>query len=254
MNVRHYVLTRAVYPPTLWDRASNERRLRLFEGVTAASLRAQTYRDWSWAVMIHPADPLRIERARIVRSVAPRAILSFYDGPVTNRDDVALRSYNGWRQTLNSAIGAVLTTRIDDDDGFAPDALQRIRSASERAQTRTALVIPNGFRVWNGRYTRVRHETNAWASILSPDQDPFVIYDVRHREIRSAAPLQFVDEQRGWLWVRHADTLSGEKAADRPLTDELRAIFPVNWPLLERDTVEVALTGTKPPRGATLYR
>lgn len=248
--MRHIVLTRSAYVPELWPLEANRRRLALLRAVTARSLARQTSRAWRWAVMLHERDPLRRERAAVVRDACPRAVILYDRGAATTRDGLALRAYEGWRGPLQSHQGRLLTTRVDDDDAFASDALARVRAAAERTPVgaRTALVIPNGYRVWQGRASLVRHETNAWSSVLSPDGDPFVVFDVRHRQVREAAPLRFVDERPGWLWVRHPDTLSGEKAAASPIGPALRALFPIDWAALGEPA-----RGSG-PSGEVLYR
>ena len=252
MTLRHFVLTRAVYSPKLWTEEANRRRLRIFEAVTVSSLRAQkAYRDWQWGVVLHPDDPYYAERKRLVRRASPNAIILDFDskGSQATRDALALRAYEGWRDALNSTKGNLLTTRIDDDDAFTAKALLRIRKAAEtRRGKRTAWIIPNGYRLWHGRYTSVRHETNAWASISTPSGDPFVIYDVRHRDIAAAAPVKFVDEIPGWLWIRHPDTLSDEKVAGTPVDQKLHKLFPIDWSVLPPPAVTAA------PHGVTLYR
>ena len=93
---------------------------------------------------------------------------------------------------------------------------------------------PNGFRVWDGRYSRVTHTTNAMHSLLTPNGDPTTVYDYGHRKVHMTQRVLTVDNHRDWLWVRHQDTISGYKEADRPINEALKAIFPVDWSLLEK--------------------
>ena len=48
------------------------------------------------------------------------------------------------------------------------------------------------------------------------------------------APVQFIEGRRGWLWVRHQDTLSNHPVTKpRPIDAKLRARFPgVNWEVI----------------------
>lgn len=235
--MRHFLFTRMVYPPSRWPIEANRRRLAIFRGITVRTLRASAYRQWRWVVMTHPDDPLRSERERLVKDVCPTAIILSYTGPVPNETPALLRgiAHAGWRAATRSIGDAVLTTRIDDDDGFTPDALSRIRSAVDACPEKTkrrAWVLPHGYRVWRGRSTFVRHETNAWSSVLSPPGDPFVIFDTNHNKIQDVAPVSFVDDRPGWLWVRHEDTISGTRTADQPIDDKVRRLFPIEWNLL----------------------
>ena len=195
--------------------------------------------------MLHPSDPFYAKRKAIALATSPGALVLDFDTQVpTTRDVLALRAYEGWHDVLDSSRGNLLTTRIDDDDAFTSKALLRIRKAAEtRRGQRTAWIIPNGYRIWQGRYAPVRHETNAWASICTPSHDPFIIYDVRHREIARSAPVRFVDELPGWLWTRHEDTLSGEKAAGTPIDQKIRDLFAVDWSSLPPPARTVASHG-----------
>lgn len=224
-----------VYPPQFWKRDANERRLRLLRGITARLL-AKQRGDWRWVVMLHREDPLAVERVRAVRGADPRAVVLYFNGAVPTDRQAFLRAiaHQGWRGACAAGKGPVLTTRVDDDDGFAPDALPRLRAAVVRAgfQRRRAWLFPHGYRVWKGRSTFVRHVTNAWSSVLSPAGDPFVIFETNHNRIADVAPVSFVDERPGWLWVRHPDTISGGRTADVPISAALRSLFPIDWKLV----------------------
>lgn len=236
MIPRHYVLTRAVYHPRLWSPAANRRRLELFRGITAAGLAAQTRDDWVWVLALSPDDPLRAERLTAARAagVEVRAVaVPDTGGP---RSAVAIAAYRAdWAAVIDDPAER-LTTRIDDDDTFAPDAFARLRgyvSGQDPGGHRRALILPVGFRVWAGRYTRVRHESNAWATLWVPAGDLSHVYGHLHRKVRDHARVTFVDYRPAWLWPRHADTLSGWRKAARPVTPALRRLFPIDWDLLD---------------------
>lgn len=185
--------------------------------------------------MIDPSDALAEERVRIARTADPSALILHYRGRVNSRPDVIeeIRKMD-WPNVLSARSDDLITTRVDDDDGFAKGALARIRAAAEGLSARTALMLPKGVRVWRGRYSRVRHETNAWCSILSPRGDDATALAFDHNKVRDVAPVRTIDEDVGWLWVRHPDTLSGHKQADVPVDESVRNLFDVDWRLLAR--------------------
>jgi hypothetical protein len=245
-----------------WDLEANARRLAITRGITVASLAAQTLRTWELVVLLDDEDPLRAERlAAFEASGVPVRVICwkstadafapwdkrarFFEGKLAGekeakfwKDKVAATAYKvDWGGAVDSGRGAVLMGRLDDDDALTPDAMARTRAAAERLsgrRRRIALMQPNGFRVWDGRYSRVTHTTNAMHSLLTPDGDPMTVYDYGHRKVHKAAPIHTVDTRRAWLWVRHQDTISGYKEAERLIHPGLTKQFPIDWSLLEK--------------------
>ena len=157
-------------------------------------------------------------------------------GAFTVRAAVAYRAYKvDWAGAIDASRGGVLMTRLDDDDGLAPTTLARVRAAAESlpGDARAVLMHPLGFRVWRGRYDRVRAPANAMHTLYTPDGDRLSVYDYGHTKVRSTKlRIINVDEETAWLWVRHMDTISGNRKGSRPLSRELKRIFPVDWSLL----------------------
>lgn len=250
--MRHFVLTRAVYGP-LWSLAANQRRLDLLEGITARSLTAQTRQDFTWVVCLGREDPLREQREAVIRATGLRVkIIDIDTSPITGRapwdrrtpradtdarERVAFAAYRAdWRTALGiPSMHGTLMTRIDDDDAFSPTAFERLHHAAKQPEhaRRAALIFPVGIRVWNGCYSIARHPTNAWQTLRTRPGDRLTVYDYGHVKVAQHATVRFVDEQIGWLWVRHTDTLSGWRKATVPLSTDVRAMFPIDWALLE---------------------
>lgn len=243
--MRHFVLTRAAYG-TEWSIEANRRRLELTRAVTARLMAQQTTRDWTWVVLLHARDPFLGKRLQVFESAAPALAPMYWEpadvapapwdrhGAKTNRvQRIAATAYRApWRERLGDRTELTLMTRLDDDDGLAVDALERVAAAARGLTARTALMQPVGFRVWDGRYSRIRHDTNAMHTLATPPGDELVVYDYGHRRVAAAAPVVIVDEEPAWLWVRHRDTISGWKKADRPITSSLRRLFPIDWAVL----------------------
>lgn len=227
--MRQYVMTRSAYGPA-WDDAANERRLRITEAVTARLMARQTVDDWAWLVMLDERDPLLWERMHLYAEAAPdfRPIVC---RPPTERP-LAADFMPFWRESIPDDE-PVIMTRLDDDDGLAPDALARYRDAALDRAVPTVLVLPAGVRIWNGREMAVRHETNAMHALVTPAGCSVSVYDYGHNEMATVGPVVLVDERPGWLWVRHADTLSGDRRAETPIGERTRAVFPVDWDALD---------------------
>ena len=212
--MKHYVTT-VSYRGADYPLDANRRRLALLRGITVPTLAAQGT-DWTWIVYVNPADPLLDERMDAFRSAGVPVI------PIQQRPEDVI----DWS-------GPVLTTRIDDDDGFAPHAFRLLHKAASRLTTRTALMFPTGFRVYQGRFDLVSNARNAWVSIYAPKGDRAHVRMEQHRRIWRFAPIVNVDTDPAWLWVRHQDTDSGIRRARRRINDGLRSRFPVDWSLVE---------------------
>jgi hypothetical protein len=238
--VRHYVLTRSAYGPD-WDIDANRRRLEITRAVTAASMRAQQA-DWTWMVVVDERDPLLDERIAAFGDCIPllwrppenpqAAAWDRRGQSARTIQRIAAEAYKApWRAHLPD--GPLLMTRIDDDDGLAPDALARYQHAARNAKRRRVFMLPQGVRVWAGRYELVRHTTNAMHTLFTPAADTMTVYDYGHRFVERVAPVVHVDRAWGWLWVRHRDTISGHHRATVPLDRKVRGAFPIDWPTLE---------------------
>lgn len=234
--MRHYVLTRAVYGPT-WPLDENLRRLQLTRAVTAASLRAQTARDWTWVVLVDPRDPLLQARLELFRSAATTVQVLLWEGEGADRADIAFRAYHEppWRALLEPRDDLVLQTRLDDDDGLESHALELVqRVAPHTRESQAAIVLPRGIRVWNHQFTVVYHKRNAMHTLVTRPGVETVVYDYPHVKVHRAAKVHLVDGGFSWLWVRHRDTLSDWRQALHPIGGRVRQLFPaVDWAHLE---------------------
>ena len=243
--MRHVVLTRAVYGPD-WPELDNRARLELTRRITARLMAAQTTREWTWRIALDRRDALLEARMEVFADAAPRVEFLFWDPPAEPvtapwdrkpemggyRDRLAASAYQApWRAGWDDCL-PLLMTRIDDDDGFAPDALARFARAAAMMTARTALMLPVGFRIWAGRMDRVTHPANAMSSLYTPAGDNLCIYDYGHIRVRAEVRTVVVDRRPGWLWIRHPNTLSGWRRAWRKVTPDVVRTFPIDWRFL----------------------
>jgi hypothetical protein len=244
--VRHYVLTRSAYGPA-WTIEANRRRLNMTRAVTVRLMAAQTSRNWTWIVLLDRRDPLYDERCAVFAAAAPTFIALPWTPPgnpkaapwdrnassTTAVQRIAAAAYKApWREVIGPREDTVLMTRLDDDDGLAVDAIARYQAAARRVTKRTILMLPSGVRIWRGLYADVRHLRNAMHTLVTPPGDGGCVYDYGHAKCERAAPIVMVDQRWGWLWVRHRDTISGHRKAERPISSAVRAAFPVDWKAL----------------------
>jgi hypothetical protein len=210
--LNHYVLTTAYRGPD-YPLDANRRRIDLLRGITARSLAAQGT-AWTWIVYVNPDDPLLDERMDAFHS-AGAPVIPIQADP----------------QDVIDWSGPVLTTRIDDDDAFTPDAFRRLCRAATGTETRV-LMFPFGYRTYQGHFDAIHHTKNAWSSVYTTSERVHA-KSVQHQRIRQLAPVTEVDDRPAWLWVRHPDTNSGFHRAKRPLRGPIRRLFPIDWSLIE---------------------
>lgn len=228
-------MTRSAYGPA-WDLDANRRRLEVTRGVTVASMWAQSNRDWTWLVALDRADPFRAERRAVFESAGvPVAFLDVESSGT--RQVAAAEAYRAdWDSLIGDRCQSVAMTRLDDDDAFAPWAMQRVADAATRIRVRSALMLPRGIRVWDGRCTLVRHNSNAMQTLVTPPGDTLHVYAYLHRKVATVAQVRHVDTRLAWVWSRHQDTISGHHTADVPLPPKIREMFPINWSVFGEST------------------
>lgn len=222
--MRHYLLTRAAYGPG-WSVDANRNRLAFSRGITIPSIRSQTSQRFEWLVLLHRQDALLEER---MAAFAGAKFL--YLDAVGTPSSVAWQGYGAdWAGAIGDRDETVAMTRLDDDDGLAPWVMARIQG--EVRARREILMLPNGIRVFRGRFTVVRHASNAMQTLVTPPGDTATVYDYGHRDARRFARVRDIDSRIAWLWSRHDDTISGWKAAHHPLIAPYMNMFMVEWSL-----------------------
>lgn len=240
--MRRFLLTRSAYG-SAWTPEANGRRLAMSRAVTVPSILGQSDRDFDWIVLLHPGDPFLEERQAVFAAAGASFI---FLAPEVDGDaaTVAWQGYRaGWSQAIGHRRRPVAMTRLDDDDALAPWAMARLRVAGDRVRRRTALVIPHGLRVWQGRYTVVRHLSNAMQTLVTQAGDEMTVYDYKHRDVRQVADVTLVDPRIGWLWSRHEDTISGWRSGERALSPAFREMFPIDWSVFGDPAQQRAVAG-----------
>lgn len=235
--MRHYLLTRSAYAPTI-DLERNRARLRITRGVTARSMSAQTTIDWTWLVLIDLDDPLLPERMAAFLSSGVEVIFAPAGDIV--RDDPHDKPWGPWADHIDWS-DATLTTRIDDDDAFAPWVMETYRTRAEewaqlvRRRRPIVLALPYGWRFVNGK-VNARHDPNSqFASLYAPLGHKATVMDINHTRVRRLARMIVASKQRGWLWVRHDGTRSPNSRASRsvePMVAPPLGAFAIDWSAL----------------------
>ena len=114
--------------------------------------------------------------------------------------------------------------------------------ARQRGIQRTVITLPVGYRIWRNMSEKVWLRRPMSSALYAPPGDQATICDVSHLSIDKLALIREATRVPSWIWVRHEFARSaylgsmrnkGRPERPRPLTDALRAAFPVDWRLIE---------------------
>jgi hypothetical protein len=243
-----------------------DHRLRLIEAIAAASLANQTSQDFVWAVFVDPGLTAPV-RAALERIIAPAGRPIVYDaGPYNTRSTLALIE-----QLDLSRFHYHLTARIDDDDAWSRDTVERVRAVAgewldRHAASRhpgMALTFAHGLE-WlmydmidvdkraRGEHV-VRRQSLRPFSLPWHSMSVFVMTDLGSRltalsgshsriaETLRANGLDLIvrdDESDTWLYARHKQAVSSLQKSSAPARHsnlaELEARFGIDAALVDR--------------------
>lgn len=242
--MRHYVLTRSSFAPEV-GLDEIRFRLELLRRICVPSLQEQTDRNWGWIVLINPKDPVLEERTAILKSAnAPWLFVRSSEDMIVRGGPDAPRG--PWAKPMR-ADQSRLTTRLDDDDALAPNALETVRRVAKewekKGGRRHVFSFSDGWRVMGPMAERVTYDVPTFSSLYSPRGDKAIVNDVAHLSAKKLAPLTSATHDPMWMWIRHDVSRShqnmrrdktGKAGGMLPHTEEMRATFPtVDWDFVE---------------------
>jgi hypothetical protein len=217
-----------------------DHRLQLIEAVTAPSLASQTRQDFTWAVFVDP-DLKRSIRAELERIIAPAGHPVVVDTAPYNAKSVL-----GLAKKLKlPRHGYGLTARIDDDDAWRRDTVEKVSGIAttwlqrhhEERRPGAAITFAHGLE-WI-MYDAididkmVQHQHVVRPQSLRPYTNPFHSMSVfvlanlttriaatsgKHSEMASTLSQQGFDilvqeDPDMWLYVRHKQVVSSLQKA-----------------------------------------
>lgn len=199
-----------------------EDRFGLFERYCLPSVAAQVDCAFDWIVYFDDKTPApfreRIERCRAIFPFTP------YFTP--------LFPAAGWPRSVAETVTPrtpwLLTTRLDNDDALAVDALARVQAAVAAGQpTRRSFNVTAGFVMRDGAVYALEHHSNAFASWLEPwDEATVTAASIPHMAMAEAGPVEQVPGPAGWLQVVHGANVSNRVRGRRVRPAEARRRFP----------------------------
>jgi Putative rhamnosyl transferase len=192
-------------------------RVELFEQYCLPSVRAQNNQNFHWIVYFDPQSPLWL-RARIADHGA------IYT-PIFRESVSRAELIGDMRSVMGPQRSELITTNLDNDDGIAPDFVDRLQSVST-AHPRTAIYLANGLiKSSNLLYFRT-DRTNAFCSVREGWDDPRTCWTDWHNLLANSMPIVVVDCAPTWLQVIHGTNVSNRVRGRLVSPTEYRSRFP----------------------------
>jgi Putative rhamnosyl transferase len=195
-------------------------RFDLFERYCLPSMRGQTEQGFRWLVFFDESTP-EPYRSRVERYTDWPAFTPCFIGPPSSEVyDAAIAAHLDGAERL-------LTTRLDNDDALARDAVERLQAAI-RPGPREFLNFPDGY-VWHrGRLYAHSHPSNAFLSLSEPAAGFRSAWADPHEEAARVAPVRQLPGEPAWLQVIHEHNVSNRVRGRRYPADRVRASFALD--------------------------
>lgn len=148
------------------------------------------------------SDPFKDERIKAFESTGHKVKIIWRNTAVSN-DDL-------YSDPWEIPMGRCLTHRCDDDDIIPNDYFELTRLTASNIRLEEALLTwPNGYVLHENKLYRVNHRYNQFISIVS--NNGLHPHKYGHKQFAGAIKSIAVNNSRGWVWVRHSDTISDTK-------------------------------------------
>jgi hypothetical protein len=186
------------------DRKWLDDRFEIFRSVCLPSVVAQTEQDFVWLLYfdVHtPDDYLQRVGELIAGHANIRIVLcdSFDDA---SRSDAV-------RAELEPDTRWLLTTRLDNDDGWRRDFVETLHDALE-FERREFLNYPVGLIFYADMTFLYRHPSNAFISLIEPVDGFMTVWCGQHLELDRIAPIRQLPAFPAFLQMVHAGTRSNK--------------------------------------------
>ncbi len=208
-----------------------DHRLELFGDYTLPSIAGQSCKDFTWVVML---DENTSPRHRNILDAMKFPNLRLCYRNTEKRDTSFLTEFEKGDYDL-------ITTRIDNDDAFQKDVVQslhdRYRRKAECDQP-WAMMFLYGYILDadSGEMYKVSHATNNCPTMVENSQSPKTILYLKHNEVPTELPTDYITDKPSWLMVVHSQNISNQMPDkevldahfDKPLPLSLLADFNIH--------------------------
>jgi len=186
------------------DRKWLDDRFEIFRTVCFPSVVAQTEQDFVWLLFFDvntPGDQLQRVRDLIAGHANIRIVLCESFDETTRAREI--------RAELAPDTKWLLTTRLDNDDGWRRDFVATLHNALA-FERREFLNYPVGIIFYAGMTFLYRHQSNAFISLLEPVDGFMTVWCGQHLELARMAPIRQLPPIPAFLQMVHAGTRSNK--------------------------------------------
>jgi hypothetical protein len=237
VDYRHFVLTpffvrrqmggekTRPLPPAAWL----AERLAIFEARCLPTIVNQTSQDFDWLLFFDPETP--------------EAEMETFKALIAPYPNVHLRFCNDWvKQTITDAVRTeagpdlkwVLTTRLDNDDGWHEQFVERLH-AEVRVGTRELLNFTRGYIISDDKAYSYEHRSNAFISFSEPIESFDTPFAISHELLATLAPIRQIDTTPSFYQFVHGDNVSNKVRGTRvPIETALAGFANMRYGLPDR--------------------
>jgi hypothetical protein len=214
--MKHYLITKINVETEFWPNHAKKmsssrfdedylsQRLDLFERYTVASVEAQTCKDFTWLVFIHPDTDITLKK-----EFGDRA-----GGLIEVTSDTEIHNFVGGDET------DTITTNLDSDDLIAVDYIDSIqeeyRSGLCGLDRPVVLSFPGGYVLSDQRreIIPITFKPNQFTSLVESGSNPSTISSYRHlgsnalSSLTQQFPIVVSKTGRMWIIVAHGQNIA----------------------------------------------
>lgn len=223
-GTNHFILTRFNLPTPGVESRIRARdgwlreRVELFERYCAPSVARQRQPGLDWIVYFDPNSPeWLVERLRPL--VEDGVFHPVYRRAVSTADLVS-----DLCETVKDKGEVLITTNLDNDDGLAPDFVQRLASV-RTDQPRVVVYVSCGLvKSTEGLYLRTDRR-NAFVLVREGWDQPVTSWSEYHNEFPRIMPAITIGGPPGWLQVIHGSNVSNRVRGRLVAPSRYRPLF-----------------------------
>jgi hypothetical protein len=245
MSYAHFIITRF----NLRREASDGRaidpgwlrqRFELFERFCLPTVQAQTVQNFRWLVLLDDQTP----------ESALRRIDCYAKWPVLTPVFFAAGEREQARRAVEEQLGgsrprALLTTRLDNDDGVCRTFVETVQRHADAAET-TLVEFPVGY-VWHDeRLYLDRQERNPFSTLIEPldgggGGEFRTVYGTSHHEIGQGCRVVEASAEPSWVQVIHGGNVANRERGVRTPMSALGEEFAIRGVRPSESRVELGL-------------
>lgn len=174
-----------------------EYRLKLFHKYTLPSVKAQTFRDFDWWLLVDPTFPGLREYTRYLRPFAKICWIKadWKEDQVEVGELLKDHYEDEW----------VCSTRLDSDDIISNNFMRNLHDMAEEKES--WISFPNGYMMKKDNVVNRTYLVNPFVSHVEY-ADPFKsVFRICHTKVNKQETPLLTNPERSWVQVDHSDNI-----------------------------------------------